>query len=182
MTPHSPPAGKIDDETGDPGGRSGLAGRLDEQLCFALYAATNAVIRAYRPLLKDLGLTYPQYLVMLVLWEHRTRRLGEIAATLRLATHAISPIVDRLEDAGLVRRVGDERDGRVVHVELTPTGAGLEPDAAAVQEEIRCQSGLEMDDVLRLRAELLGLVDQMTDVGPPQLTKPAQDGPLGSNA
>ena len=83
-------------------GKNDEAGRLDDQLCFALYAASNAVTRVYRPLLTDLGLTYPQYLVMLVLWEHGTRRLGEIADELELATHAVSPILDRLEESGLV--------------------------------------------------------------------------------
>ena len=74
------------------------AGRLTDQLCFALYAASNAMTRVYRPLLQAMGLTYPQYLVLLVLWEHGSKRLGEIADELRLATHAVSPIVDRLEE------------------------------------------------------------------------------------
>jgi len=88
------------------------AGRLSEQLCFALYSATNAMTRAYRPLLTEIGLTYPQYLVLLVLWERRSCRLGEIAEELLLATHAVSPIIDRLEEAGVVQRVDDEADGR----------------------------------------------------------------------
>ena len=79
------------------------AGRLDEQLCFALYAATNAVVRVYRPLLKSVGLTYPQYLVLLILWEQESAPVGEIAERLHLATHAISPIIDRLTDADLVQ-------------------------------------------------------------------------------
>ena len=140
------------------------AGRLDEQLCFALYAATNAVTRSYRPLLKEIGLTYSQYLVMLVLWEDRTRRLGEIADELGLATHAVSPIVDRLEEAGLVRRVADVDDARVVHVELTPAGAKLEAEAADVQESVRCSTQLNPDEVVRLRADLHRLLDQMRDL------------------
>ena len=144
-----------------PGETSSTAGRLDDQLCFALYAATNALTRAYRPLLQAIGLTYPQYLVLLVLWEHRSRTIGEIADDLQLATHAVSPIVDRLEAAGLVRRVRDDDDGRVVNVELMPGGADLEGAAAAVQEEIRCRTLLEMPDVVRLRGELLELVERM---------------------
>lgn len=137
------------------------AGRLDDQLCFALYAATNAVTRVYRPLLKNLGLTYPQYLVLLILWEHRSQPVGEIADSLQLASHAISPIVDRLEESGLVRRTRDEGDGRVVWVELTSAGAALEAAAADVQEEVRCRSLLDDDEVIRLRSELHDLVERI---------------------
>lgn len=136
-------------------------GRLGDQLCFALYAATNAITRVYRPLLKTIGLTYPQYLVLLILWEQRSRQIGEIAERLHLPTHAVSPIVDRLEDAGLVRRVDDVHDGRVVHVELTEAGSGLEGAAAAVQSEVRCRTFLEDADVIQLRTKLLELVELM---------------------
>ena len=139
------------------------AGRLDDQLCFALYAATNAITRIYRPLLTDLGLTYPQYLVMVVLWEHRSRRLGEIASDLDLATHAISPIIDRLEEAGLVTRIKDETDGRVVHVELTKAGARMEPSGAAVQEEVRCRTALPASEVTALRSVLKDLLAAMNE-------------------
>ena len=139
------------------------AGRLKEQLCFALYAATNAVTREYRPLLKEIGLTYSQYLVLLVLWEHRTRRLGEIATELCLATHAVSPIIDRLEEAGLVRRATDDDDARVVHVSLTPAGSRLEARAADVQEAVRCSTQLNADEVVRLRADLHRLLNQLRD-------------------
>jgi MarR family transcriptional regulator, organic hydroperoxide resistance regulator len=139
------------------------AGRLDDQLCFALYAATNAITRVYRPLLKELGLTYPQYLVLLILWEVRTNSIGEIADRLDLATHAVSPIVDRLEESGYVRRVKDDVDGRVVRVELTDAGLDLEVGAAAVQDAVRCRTLLDPDDVIRLRAELIDLVEQMDD-------------------
>ena len=144
----------------DPSPRA-TAGRLADQLCFALYAATNAVTRAYRPLLTDLGLTYPQYLVMLVLWERESCRLGEIAEELRLATHAVSPIVDRLEDAGLVERVRGQDDGRVVLVRLTAAGAALEPGAAEVQEDLRCRTELDDDEVATLRSSLVALTERL---------------------
>jgi DNA-binding MarR family transcriptional regulator len=139
-----------------------VAGRLDDQLCFALYSATNAITRVYRPLLKELGLTYPQYLVLLILWEHRRQTVGQIAESLHLASHAVSPIVARLEELGAVRRVKDDTDGRLVLVELTPAGADLEASAAAVQEEVRCRSLLEDDEVVRLRAELIQLADRLS--------------------
>lgn len=117
----------------------------------------------YRPLLDALGLTYPQYLVLLVLWEHRSCRLGAIADELRLATHAVSPIIDRMEEAGLVRRMKDAADGRVVHVVLTDAGAALESSAAAVQEELRCRTMLGAAEVTRLRNDLMELADRMRD-------------------
>lgn len=84
--------------------------RLDDQLCFALYAATNAITRSYRPLLGEIGLTYPQYLVMLTLWQDGSAPVGRIAHRLELDSHAVSPLVDRLEAAGLVvRRPGADR-------------------------------------------------------------------------
>lgn len=139
------------------------AGRLADQLCFALYAATNAVVRTYRPLLDRMDVTYPQYLVLLVLWERRSCRVGEIADELRLATHAVSPILERLEQAGLVRRTRDDADRRIVHVELTAAGAELEAVAAAVQEEVRCRTLLDDDAVDRLRGDLHRLLDLMGD-------------------
>lgn len=137
------------------------AGRLDDQLCFALYAATNAVTRVYRPLLKDIGLTYAQYLVMLTLWEHGSQQVGEIAEQMRLATHAVSPILDRLEEAKLVRRSKGGDDGRAVHVELTTRGAALETKAAAVQEAVRCSTMLDPDEVIQLRTDLKALLARM---------------------
>lgn len=143
--------------------RTGRAGLLGDQLCFALYAATNAMTRAYRPLLGELGLTYPQYLVLLVLWEHRSCRLGRIAEELHLATHAVSPIVDRLEDAGLVRRMADGEDRRAVRVELTEAGSALESSAAEVQEAMRCRTSLDPESVVELRSDLLALVEQLLE-------------------
>ena len=156
--PKPPKASPVDSArpTGDD-----RAGRLADQLCFALYSATNAVTRLYRPLLADLGLTYPQYLVMLVLWERHSCRLGEIAERLDLATHAVSPIVDRLEDADLVRRVPDADDGRAVQVELTEAGAALESSISDVQEELRCRTLLDDGEVVELRTRLLELADRL---------------------
>ena len=146
--------------TGKP---SAEAGRLEEQLCFALYAASNAITRVYRPLLTEMGLTYPQYLVMLVLWEHKSRRLGEIAEELELATHAVSPVIDRLEESGLVTRKKDDVDGRVVHVNLTAAGRKLESAAAAVQEEVRCRTLLDPSEVDILRGQLKKLARLMDE-------------------
>ena len=142
---------------------SPTAGRLDDQLCFALYAATNAITRLYRPLLTELGLTYPQYLVLLVLWEDAPRRLGDIAAELDLASHAVTPIIDRLEEMELVRRVKDKTDGRAVSIELTRRGADLEAEAIAVQKAMRSATMMKNEDIVALRDELRGLADRLRD-------------------
>ncbi len=137
------------------------AGRLDEQLCFALYAAGNAMTRVFRPLLQQLGLTYPQYLVLLVLWEHRELRLGQIAEKLGLATHAVSPVIDRLESSGLVIRVIDATDRRAVKVHLTSAGIALESLGAEIQEAARCRTHLSDDVITTLRSSLIGLAENL---------------------
>ena len=135
--------------------------RLDDQLCFALYAATNAVTRAYRPRLEALGLTYPQYLVMLVLWQDGPSTMQRIADRLMLGQNAITPLVDRLCQAGLVTRNRDESDRRVIRIELTEDGRTLERPAAAVQHEVACDTGLSEADLAVLREELLVLARRM---------------------
>lgn len=135
--------------------------KLDDQLCFALYAATNAVVRAYRPLLADIGLTYPQYLVMLVLWQDGPGVVKHIADRLNLAPNAISPLLDRLEKQGLVLRRHDEDDRRVVHVELTAKGREAHEAASLAQYDVVCQTHLAPDELNRLRDELRALADRI---------------------
>lgn len=135
--------------------------RLDDQLCFALYAATNAVTRAYRPLLGALGLTYPQYLVMLVLWQDGATAIRGIAARLQLGPSAITPLVDQLEAAGLVTRERSGADRRVVRVFLTEAGRRLEEAAAIAQEAVVCRTGLSEQDLAALRDDLNALVDRI---------------------
>ncbi|GMG81981.1 MarR family winged helix-turn-helix transcriptional regulator [Paralimibaculum aggregatum] len=139
--------------------------RLDDQLCFALYAATNAVTRAYRPLLRDIGLTYPQYLVMLVLWQDGVSPIRHIADRLSLPPNALSPLVDRLEAQGLVRRERDKGDRRRIFVSLTQTGAELEAAAYRAQQQVACQTQLPHETYVELREELVSLVNQMSDAG-----------------
>ena len=157
--------------------------RLDDQLCFALYAASNAVTRAYRPLLQTIGLTYPQYLVMLVLWEQDTLPVHEIASRLELAPHAISPLLGRLEEAGFVARHRDASDRRISWVSLTVSGVALEARASEAQFAVVDQTRLctgELDD---LRDALRDLVGRMSgDHGPvtgaPE-SAPALESPRG---
>jgi DNA-binding MarR family transcriptional regulator len=127
---------------------------LDDQLCFALYAAQRAVTSAYRPLLDELGLTYPQYLVLLVLWERGETTVKELAAALRLDYGTVSPLLKRMESAGLVRRDRAPRDERSVLVACTGRGEELRERAARVPAGLLTATELDGSDAVRLREEL----------------------------
>ncbi len=132
--------------------------RLDAQLCFPLYAAANATIRAYRPILAPLGLTYPQYLVMLVLWERDARSVSEIGASLHLDSGTLTPLLKRLEAAGLVDRRRQPEDERVVLVGLTDAGRALREKALAVPKAMGSRLCLDHEQFNRLRDDLRRLV------------------------
>lgn len=136
--------------------------RLDEQLCFALYAATNAITRAYRAPLQAIGLTYPQYLVMLVLWEqpggHSVKALAD---RLDLDSSTLTPLLKRLADAGLVQRQRDSRDERVVRIALTEQGAALREPAERIQRGVACRTQLTEPAFEQLRGQLHQLARDM---------------------
>ena len=126
---------------------------LDDQLCFALYAASRAVTHRYRPLLEELGLTYPQYLALLVLWEHGTVPIKDIGAALQLDYGTLTPLVKRLEANGLVRRERLPQDERTVQVSLTEQGHALRERAARVPGAMGDAMGLtprDFDEARRL--------------------------------
>ncbi|MFE7775685.1 MarR family winged helix-turn-helix transcriptional regulator [Streptomyces sp. NPDC057445] len=127
---------------------------LDDQLCFALYAAQRAVTAAYRPLLDELGLTYPQYLAMLVLWERGEIPVKDLAAALRLDYGTVSPLLKRLEAAGLVRRERSAADERSVRVVLSEEGEALRAPAGRVPAALLAYTGMGAEEIARLRAEL----------------------------
>ncbi|MFE0252973.1 MarR family winged helix-turn-helix transcriptional regulator [Streptomyces sp. NPDC059010] len=137
---------------------------LDEQLCFALYAAQRAVTGAYRPLLDELGLTYPQYLVLLVLWERGETTVKELATALRLDYGTVSPLLKRLEAAGLVRRERSARDERSVLVAVTGQGELLRERAECVPGTLLAEAGLSGPEVERLRKELWQLAEKATAI------------------
>jgi MarR family transcriptional regulator, organic hydroperoxide resistance regulator len=128
--------------------------KLDSQLCFALYSTTHALTKAYAPLLERLGLTYPQYLVMLVLWESEGLTVKELGERLQLDSGTLTPLLKRLEAAGLVRRERDRRDERQVRIGLTEAGAGLRDRAGEVPRGILCAMGLPLDEIIALKTEL----------------------------
>ena len=128
--------------------------RLDRQLCFALYGAANRVTRLYRPLLDALGLTYPQYLAMLVLWEQSPRTVGALGDALDLDSSTLTPLLKRLEAGGLITRARDPEDERRVIVTLTDRGLALRDQAATIPEKILCQMDLPLEDLGALRDRL----------------------------
>ncbi|WP_051819730.1 MarR family winged helix-turn-helix transcriptional regulator [Streptomyces sp. NRRL S-920] len=127
---------------------------LDHQICFSLHAAARAFNGVYRAALKDLGLTYPQYLVMLVLWEHGELPVKKIGERLRLDSGTLSPLLKRLEAAGHVERRRSVEDERSVSVRLTGQGSALREKALAVPRTIAASTGLSLDEVRELRARL----------------------------
>ena len=125
--------------------------RLENQLCFALYTATNAMIRAYRPWLEQLDLTYPQYLALLVLWQEDGVSVKQLGEQLHLDSGTLTPLLKRLEAKGLVTRGRRENDERVRVLALTAAGQALRQQAAEIPEAMRCQLSLTDDALLQLK-------------------------------
>ena len=127
---------------------------LENQVCFGLAVAARSVVGLYRPILEPLGLTHPQYLVMLALWQHRTRTVGQLGEALQLDSATVSPLVKRLESDGLVTRARSTDDERVLIVGLTDAGGALRERATAVPVEVVSRLGMELDEVDALRTAL----------------------------
>lgn len=127
---------------------------LDRQVCFALAVASRSVIGIYRPILEPLGLTHPQYLVMLALWENSPQRFGEIADSLRLDPATLSPLIKRLEQAGLVERTPVEGDERTFNIAPTEAGAAMREKALGVPPAVIERLGLPVERLMALRDEL----------------------------
>ena len=131
------------------------ATKLDTQLCFALYEASRATIDVYRPVLDELGITYPQYLVLLILWERGSCSVKEIGGLLHLDSGTLSPLLKRLEAASFIKRQRRSTDERVVDISLTDEGQALQKRAASIPEQFHCELGLPFaeysDLLLRLK-------------------------------
>jgi DNA-binding MarR family transcriptional regulator len=134
---------------------------LDNQVCFALYSANLALTRAYRGLLAELGLTYPQYLVMLVLWQQDAQTVSAIGEKLFLDSATLTPLLKRLQAAGLVTRARATQDERQVVIGLTEAGIALRSRAKAVPEGLMCAMDCPPDTLLKLKAELETLRDNL---------------------
>lgn len=154
--------------------------KLENQLCFLLYSASRKMTAAYRPLLSELGITYPQYLVMMVLWEFydvsggdgqeeakkpsgkQGINVGELSARLQLDSGTLTPLLKRLEQQGLVDRARDRRDERVVRVYLTEAGVCLRSKAERVPEALRCASGLTVEELGEVYEQLKSTLGKLS--------------------
>ena len=140
--------------------------KLKNQLCFALYAATNAITRAYRSRLSHIGLTYSQYLVMMVLWEADGITVKSIAQQLHLDSPTITPLLKRLESAGFVNRQRNVSDERVVNIFLTDAGRIIQARVAEMQKSVACQTGMQETQFIELRSTLHELIDTINQNQP----------------
>ena len=136
---------------------------LNNQLCFALYAATNSIIRYYRIYLNKIGITYQQYLVLLVLWELENCSIKDIAKTLKLDSPTITPIVQKLEKMNLVKRQRSDKDERMVLVSLTQAGIDSENQVADIQNKVACKTQLNTKEFNELKETLNQLAETMVE-------------------
>ncbi|MFB2580778.1 MarR family winged helix-turn-helix transcriptional regulator [Herbiconiux sp. P15] len=137
---------------------------LDRQLCFALAVASRSVIGAYKPILEPLGLTHPQYLVMLALWERAPRSLSDVANVLRLEPATLSPLVKRLEAAGLVTRQRAAADERRLELRLTASGEALRQEAEQVPPQVVAALGVDLAELLELQTRLSAIIERVAPV------------------
>jgi MarR family transcriptional regulator, organic hydroperoxide resistance regulator len=140
---------------------------LEDYVCLSLYAASRAVTGLYRELLADLGLTYPQYLVMRLLWQRGARPVKDVAVALDLDYGTLSPLLKRLEAAGLVRRMRRADDERSVEIALTEAGRVLRDGASDVPRKFDCALGLDDAAVAQLRATLKQITASVQDAASP---------------
>ena len=149
---------------------------LERQVCFALSVATRSVLSVYRPLLEPMGLTHPQYLVMLALWGQSPLSVKELGEMLQLDAPSLSPLLKRLESAGLVTRTRDARDERYLRIELTSRGRDLREDALRVPPAVVAKLGMQLSDLEDIHKALTTLNEAARRAGVGPLPAPAKDG------
>jgi len=135
---------------------------LQEQVCFALAVASRSVIALYKPVLEPMGLTHPQYLVMLALWEHEPVSVRDLSGMLQLDPGTLSPLLKRLESAGYIRRPRNPHDERALAVELTREGRALRRKALRVPPAIVERLGMDVDELMELQRRLTRVIDAAT--------------------
>lgn len=136
--------------------------KLENQLCFPIYAASRLITREYQPMLDELGITYPQYLVLMILWETGEMPVNDIAKKLILNTNTITPLLKRLEKQGIVVRERSKSDERKVMIKLTKEGEELQHKAALIPEKLSkklINGSLEIEDLIKLKANLNKVID-----------------------
>ncbi|MFC6463473.1 MarR family winged helix-turn-helix transcriptional regulator [Marinilactibacillus sp. GCM10026970] len=134
--------------------------KLENQLCFSLYATTRQMTKIYRPLLKELDITYPQYLALLVLWETKKISVKAMGERLFLDSGTLTPMLKRMEEHGLIKRVRSAADERVVEVSLTKKGKEAEEKAGSIPINVIQQSGLEEEEISQLKNLLSKMMGQ----------------------
>lgn len=140
--------------------------KLENQLCFPLYAASRLVIQEYQPHLEKLGITYPQYLVLMILWETDSIAVSEITRRLILNTNTITPVLKRMEAQGIITRRRSEQDERKVIVTLTPEGKQLQIEAASIPEKLTAglvSSNIKMEELQTLKDQLYVIIHYLSD-------------------
>lgn len=137
--------------------------KLENQLCFSLYAASREVIKLYKPVLDQFDLTYTQYITMLVVWEEKKISVKGIGQKLHLDSGTLTPLLKKLEQRGLITRYRDKNDDRVVIVEITSEGEALKKDIIQVPQKVSCQVGLELEEGIILKAQLDKLIANLTE-------------------
>ncbi|MEH6585737.1 MAG: MarR family transcriptional regulator [Halioglobus sp.] len=136
---------------------------FDNQICFPLYSAANAVVRAYRPLLSDLDLTYLQYMTLMLLWERPQMTVKELGERLALDSGTLTPLLKRLEAKGLVTRNRDKQDERVRVIKLTPQGRALRKKATGIPGQLACNIGLEKQQARQIKKMCEHLLQALAD-------------------
>ena len=134
--------------------------KLENQICFPLYTASRLLVQAYTPLLKELGVTYPQYLVLLVLWEDQEVTVGQITNRLLLETSTITPLLKRMEQMGLVERKRSVSDERKVLIQLTEKGEALKQNACTIPETLRANAAFSDEELILLQSMLTKFIQQ----------------------
>lgn len=132
--------------------------KLDNQVCFSLYAASREIIKLYKPVLDKFGLTYTQYIAMLVLWEDEKSTVKDIGKRLHLDSGTLTPLLKKIENMGLIKRYRDVNDDRVVVIELTEQGKLLKEDITEVPREMVCRINMPKEELLDLKSKLDNLL------------------------
>lgn len=137
--------------------------KLDNQLCFALYACAKEVTRIYKPILDEFGITYTQYITLLVLWEQDNLTVKELGSKLHLDSGTLTPLLKKLENMGLLQRIRDKEDERNVYIKLTEKGLNMKGDALEIPTKVFCTTGISMEEAVNLREKLKILLNNLDD-------------------
>ena len=135
--------------------------KIDNQICFALYACSKEMIKQYKPLLEPLGITYTQYIVLLVLWERDNITVKELGEPLHLDSGTLTPLLKKLEVQGLIERLRSLGDERNVYIKLTKQGINLKEEALKIPEKMFCSTGMSLDEAISIHEQLKSLLKKL---------------------